>query len=110
MDGRVAIAYLLIWGIVFWRLRRLPKAFGALFQGPIYLWFIWVSLQQVPKAGLLLVLYGVVYIVSMWKQLVHRLVPEFFHGLYEGLSTPSHKEQMDAGGDPSEVGAEECRE
>jgi cardiolipin synthase (CMP-forming) len=110
VDGRVAIAYLLTWGIVFWRLRRLPKAFGALFQGPIYLWFIWTSLQQAPEVGVLLVLYGVVYIVSTWKQLVHRLVPEFFHGLHDGLTTPSGTEQMDDGTDHSDAGAAECRE
>ena len=110
VDGRVAIAYLLIWGIVFWRLRRLPKAFGALFQGPIYLWLIWISLQQAPEVGLLLVLYGVVYIACTWKQLVHRLVPEFFHGLQDGLTRPPRTEQRDVCADGSDVGAAECRE
>jgi hypothetical protein len=108
VDGRVAIAYLLIWAVVFWRLKRLPKAFGALFQGPVYLWFIWISLQQAPKVGLLLVLYGVVYIAFTWKQLVHRLIPEFFHGLHGGLTTHSGTEQMDAGANHADPEAGEC--
>jgi cardiolipin synthase len=86
VDGRVVAAYLFVWAIIFWRLSNLPKSFGALFQAPIYAWFIWTSLQQAPEAGRWLVLYVVVYVASGWKLLIHRLIPEFFRGVQEGLT------------------------
>ena len=35
----IALIYVLIWAVVFWRMGELPKATGALFQGPIYILF-----------------------------------------------------------------------
>ena len=92
VDGRFVVAYLLVWAIVFWRLKSLPKSFGALFQAPIYVWFVWTSLHQVPQAGLWFVLYVVAYIVFTWKDFVHTRLPEFFRGLQQGPNTQSRGE------------------
>ena len=88
VDGRVAIVYLLVWAIIFWRLGSLPKPFGALFQGPVYAWFTRTALQEAPDVGLWLVLYVVVYIGFTWKRFAHTLLPEFFQGIREGLHNP----------------------
>jgi phosphatidylglycerophosphate synthase len=85
VDGRVAIAYLVTWAIIFWRLRGLLKSFAALFQAPIYAWFLWTSLQQAPEAGLWLVLYVVVYVGLAWRHLLHTGLPELLRGLQKGL-------------------------
>jgi cardiolipin synthase (CMP-forming) len=86
VDGRVAAAYLLTWAIVFWRLTRVPKPFGALFQAPIYAWFIWISLQQVPQAGVFLVVYPALYLVLAWRYVMRQGLPELLHGLQEGAT------------------------
>ena len=91
VDGRLAVTYLLIWTIIFWRLKNLLKPFGALFQAPIYGWFVWTSLQQAPEAGLFLVLYGIVYIVFAWNHLMRRGIPEFIQGLRDGLTRISRR-------------------
>ena len=94
VDGRVAVAYLLIWAIIFWRLGSLPKPFGALFQGPVYAWFTWTALREAPDVGLWLVLYVVVTVGPTWKRFVHKLLPEFFFGIREGLHTRSRTEHQ----------------
>ena len=93
VDARLAVVYLLAWTITFWRLGSFPKPFGALFQGPIYVWFACIALREAPAVGLWLVLYVVVTVGFTWKRFTHRLLPEFFRGLGENLRVRSHAER-----------------
>jgi cardiolipin synthase (CMP-forming) len=86
LDGRIAVAYLLIWAIIFWRLSSLLKTFGAIFQAPVYGWFIWTAMRHVPKVGLWLLLYVAVYVILAWNHLMRRGLPEFLQGLRDGLT------------------------
>ena len=75
-----AAVYVLLWGIIFWRWgwHRDP---AMLFQAPIYLWFIVVSMQHAPQVGWWLVGYVAVVIVVTWPRFPREVVPGFLSGM-----------------------------
>ena len=80
VNSWLAIAYVLGWCLYFWRESEIPHSPGMLFQAPIYGWFIWVALRDVPWAGwsIIIFLFGV--IVLTWPYFPKVMVPGFFAG------------------------------
>jgi hypothetical protein len=80
LEPTFAAAYLLLWGLIFWRWgwNRDP---AMLFQAPIYLWFIIIAMQAAPDAGRWLIGYIVVVVVVTWPRFPREVVPGFLAGM-----------------------------
>ena len=82
VDWRLAGAYLLIWALIFWRW-GVPKSLGMLAQAPIYAWFIWVALRDVPATGLWIVVWILAAIVVTWPKFPKEVIPGFLSGMQQ---------------------------
>ncbi len=76
----VALAYVLVWGIIVWRYGRVTKTLGAIFQGPLYIWFGIRLLVRGALVGKIMVLWLLGNIAVTFKRLTRRDLPEFIHG------------------------------
>ena len=77
----MAALYVCVWALVFWRQGGLPKALGALFQGPVYGWFVLQAIQRTHQIGWTLVLWVAATVGLTWKRFRGRRVPAFLRGL-----------------------------
>ena len=80
LPGALAIVYLVLW-LLFFGLRGMPKAYGAVFQAPIYGYFLWLAWQQGSWALLYVLAWLGGNLLFTWRRLVFTLIPEFFAGL-----------------------------
>lgn len=80
----VAAIYVLFWSIVLWQWRNV-KVLGMLCQAPIYGWFVWVALTQLPNVGIWILIWIVVAIVVTWPQFPNQVIPGFLSGVREFL-------------------------
>jgi hypothetical protein len=84
VDLPVGISYLLLWCLFFWRL-GIPRSMGMLFQAPIYGWFLYVTLKEVPAVGWSMAGWILAAIVITWPKFPQEMVPEFLVGLSRSL-------------------------
>lgn len=75
-----AAVYVVIWGLVFWRL-GVPKALGMLAQAPVYGWFIWVALREIPGQGWCLPAWILAATVVTWPRFPNEILPGFLGGM-----------------------------
>jgi hypothetical protein len=84
VDLTLGIAYLLLCCLFFWRL-GIPRSIGMLFQAPIYGWFLYVALKEVPAVGWSIVGWILAAIVITWPKFPQEVVPDFLVGLSRSL-------------------------
>ena len=80
----LAGGYVLLWCLYFWRQGGIPHSSGMLFQAPIYAWFIFVALRDVPRAGWAIIIFLISAIVFTWPYFPKVVVPGFFAGFRKG--------------------------
>lgn len=86
VDVWVAGIYLLIWVLIFWRWGA-ASVLGMLFQAPIYVWFMWVAIRDLPSIGLWLVVWVVAAVIITWPRFPNMVVPGFLGGMRELLKS-----------------------
>jgi hypothetical protein len=77
----VAVGYLLLWGVGFWRYGGIPRSYGMLFQTPIYAWFAYIALREVPGTAWVIPAFIIVIIVLTWPRFPQMVIPGFLAGL-----------------------------
>lgn len=87
VDLSIGGAYLLVWALVFWQW-GIQRSLGMLFQTPIYAWFLWVSLREIPIYGFLMVGWILAVIILTWPRFPQEVIPGFLAG-FESLSKRS---------------------
>jgi len=80
----LAGGYVLLWCLYFWWQCGIPHSSGMLFQAPIYGWFIFVALRDVPRAGWTIIIFLISAIVFTWPYFPKVVVPGFFAGFRKG--------------------------
>jgi phosphatidylglycerophosphate synthase len=90
----VAILYLLLWLLLFWR-KGLTRSMGMLFQAPIYGWFIFIVIRDATPYGLLLVAWIAAAVFLTWPRFPKVIVPGFLAGIRATL-----QKYRDGGADP----------
>ena len=78
----IASIYVLLWAYIFWRWRNI-KVLGMLSQAPIYGYFIWIALTELPNVGIWILVWIVVAIIVTWPQFPQQIVPGFINGMRE---------------------------
>jgi len=76
----VGIIYLFLVVLTFWHW-GVYRSLGMLFQAPIYGWFIWITLQNAPLLGALLVLWIILAVLATWPKFPKEVVPGFLTGM-----------------------------
>ncbi len=82
----VAGLYLLIWLLIFWRWGA-ASVLGMLFQAPIYGWFIWIAMREIPSVGVWLIIWILVALIVTWPKFPKMVVPGFLGGMKELLKS-----------------------
>lgn len=75
----VFIGYLLLWGVYFGKQGGIPRAYGMLFQTPIYGWFIFIALRDAPQTGWMIIAFVVIVIALTWPRFPKVIVPGFLN-------------------------------
>lgn len=75
----VGIVYILVWVLIFlrWGLQRSP---GMLFQAPIYVAMIWVSLRDAFYFGIVQLFLIISAVIITWPRFPREVVPGFLAG------------------------------
>jgi phosphatidylglycerophosphate synthase len=76
----VGVIYLLGWAVFFTRYGVIPAP-GMLFQAPIYLWFIIITLQDAIGLGLLIIVLILAAVIITWPRFPREVVPGFLEGM-----------------------------
>lgn len=76
----VAIVYLLIWLLYFYR-NGVSRFTGILFQAPIFGWFVLMALKEFPQVGLWILGWIILAIVLTWPKFPKVIVPDFISDL-----------------------------
>jgi hypothetical protein len=84
IDMWVAVGYILVWGVGFWRYGGIPRSYGMLFQTPIYAWFIYIAIRDASGSAWLIPIFIVVVIVLTWPRFPETVIPGFLAGLRKG--------------------------
>lgn len=72
--------YLLLWSLYFLGRGGIPHSYGMIFQAPIYAWFIFVTLRDLPQIGWTIVAFLLGVIALTWPYFPKVVVPGFFAG------------------------------
>jgi cardiolipin synthase len=75
----MSIIYILIWILFFWWFGIL-SVLGKLFQAPIYAWFIFITFQQEPMYGGMMVIFLLFAIGFTWPRFPQETIPNFLSG------------------------------
>lgn len=80
VDYRLALAYTLIWTMVFW---RLGESFVStrLSQAPVYIWFLVVTFRRRPNVGWWMVIWMVLAMIAAWPRFSRVTVPTYLAAL-----------------------------
>jgi cardiolipin synthase len=76
----VFVLYVGVWAAYFLG-KGLPRSMGMLFQAPIYGWFIYISLLDVPNVGWGLVGWVLSAVVITWPRFPKEVIPGFLEGV-----------------------------
>lgn len=87
VSWQLTVIYLLIWLVVFWRL-GIIHVLGILFQTPIYGWFLYVAIRNIPQSALWLVGWIVVAIIVTWPKTPKVILPRFFSQVRDLFTSP----------------------
>lgn len=85
VNGWAAGLYILFWTFVIWRWGNI-RVLGMLSQAPIYGYFTWVAITQLPNAGIWIIVWMVVAIIITWPQFPQQVVPGFLQGIREFIN------------------------
>jgi phosphatidylglycerophosphate synthase len=80
----VALIYLVIWGVIFWRFGNY-RSLGMLFQAPIYGWFLVIAMRIAPTAGSWMIGWIVAALIITWPRFPNEVVPGFIKGMTDAL-------------------------
>ena len=81
----VGVLYLLAWALFFLRYGVIPAP-GMLFQAPIYLWFIIITLREATGMGILIVVLILAAVILTWPKFPRVVVPGFLDGMRKAFS------------------------
>jgi len=73
----VVVGYLLLWGVFFWSQGGIPRAYGMLFQTPIYGWFTYLALRDAPQVGWMILAFIAAVITLTWPRFPKVIIPGF---------------------------------
>jgi hypothetical protein len=76
----VGVFYLLIWALFFLKYGLSPAP-GMLFQAPIYLWFIIITLRYTAGFGVLIIVLILAAVILTWPKFPRVVVPGFLEGM-----------------------------
>ena len=80
IDAKIGLAYILLWLLIFlWM--GIPRSMGMLVQAPIYGWFIWVSMRDIPEIGVWMLAWIAVAVILTWPRFFTEVVPGFLSGV-----------------------------
>ncbi len=73
----VFVGYLILWGLYFRRQGGIPRAYGMLFQTPIYGWFAYLALRDAPQIGWMIPVFIAAVIILTWPRFPKVIIPGF---------------------------------
>jgi phosphatidylglycerophosphate synthase len=76
----VGVIYLLLWIIYFW-VFGLKHAVGMLYQVPIYGWFLFVAVRDVPQVSIWIGVWMVVALIITWPKIPKVTIPGFINDM-----------------------------
>lgn len=76
----LAYLYVLFWLFIFWR-RGIDKAYGSLFQAPVYGYLLWLAYLRAPQALTWVLAWFVLNLAFTWRRFAIKVLPDFFAGL-----------------------------
>jgi phosphatidylserine synthase len=82
--------YILVCALIFWRW-GFHRSLGMLVQAPIYIWFIWVALQNVTTTGVWLIVWILAAMIITWPRFPNEVVPGFLTGMKEVVNLRRNK-------------------
>jgi phosphatidylglycerophosphate synthase len=85
----VGAIYLIVCALYFLRC-GVSRAPGMLFQAPIYCWFIWVILRDLPGMGALIILLILAVVILTWPKFPREVIPGFLKGMRKAFTLSSH--------------------
>lgn len=85
---QITLIYLLIWLIVFWRL-GIVHVLGIIFQAPIYGWFLYVAVRDLPQSALWLIGWIVAAIIVTWPKTPKVIIPRFLSQMRDLFTSPN---------------------
>lgn len=81
------VVYLLAWAVVFGIVGP-NHGYLMLVQAPIYAFFLWVALRQVPQVGLWLIGWVAFVLLINWSRFAHEVVPGFLDDVRNSARPP----------------------
>lgn len=82
VDPAIALGYVLLWLLIFFWM-GVPRSMGMLVQAPIYGWFIWVSMRDVPDIGIWMIAWIAAAVVITWPRFITEVIPGFLTGFVD---------------------------
>lgn len=79
---QLSVVYLLSFFLILW-ITDFHSEIGKLFQGPIYLVLVIVTLREVPEAALWMFIWMVAALIVTWPKFPKVIVPTFINGFRE---------------------------
>jgi len=83
----VGLIYIVILGLYFLRF-GIPRSMGMLVQAPVYIFFIWVAMREMPDPGYWLLVYPVVIAIITWPRFPREVIPGFLEGMKNVFERP----------------------
>lgn len=81
----VGVMYIVFWAMIFLR-KGIPRSLGMLVQAPVYIWFIWISLRDLPQVGVWMVAWILIAVIATWPRFFTEVVPGFIEGFVDVLN------------------------
>jgi hypothetical protein len=76
--------YIVFWVLLFLQI-GIPRSLGMLVQAPVYSWFIWISLRDLPEVGVWMVAWILTAVIATWPRFFTEIVPGFIDGFVDVL-------------------------
>jgi phosphatidylglycerophosphate synthase len=83
---QLTLIYVLIWLVVFWRL-GIIHVLGVIFQAPIYGWFLYESIRELPQSALWMVGWIAAAIIVTWPKTPKVIIPQFLRQVRDLLTS-----------------------
>jgi phosphatidylglycerophosphate synthase len=80
----VGVTYIVFWAMFFLR-KGIPRSLGMLVQAPVYIWFIWISLRDLPEEGVWMLLWIATAVIATWPRFFTEVIPGFIDGFVDVL-------------------------
>lgn len=76
----MGLIYISVLGLYFLRF-GVPRSMGMLVQAPVYGFFIWAAMREMPDPGYWLLVYPVVITAITWPRFPREIIPGFLNGM-----------------------------